>query len=87
MTWREQAACRDADMNIFFVNGHSTARGRALEAGAKRICAGCPVRANCLQSALDLTDAGECVVGIWGGFKFDKRGHVSPEARSQPAVG
>jgi WhiB family redox-sensing transcriptional regulator len=56
--WREEAACRGTDLTVFFP-------GRGESAGpARRVCAGCPVRHECLEFALR---HGE-VHGIWGGL-------------------
>jgi WhiB family transcriptional regulator, redox-sensing transcriptional regulator len=65
--WRAAAACRSADPQLFFPEGTS---GRALResASAKLICGLCPVRASCLDWALD-----HATVGIWGGFTADER--------------
>jgi WhiB family redox-sensing transcriptional regulator len=56
--WREEAACRGADLSLFFLS-----RGESAEP-AQRLCAGCPVRQPCLEFALG---HGE-VHGIWGGL-------------------
>lgn len=55
--WRKHGACRGADPEIFFPS-----RGEAT-AEAKEICAGCPVRGECLDFALDIGEK----FGIWGG--------------------
>jgi len=49
-SWRSAAACRSADPELFFPLSES---GKSLEriAEAKAICAGCPVRRQCLQFA------------------------------------
>ena len=79
--WRELAACRDADPELFFPIG---AAGRALRQvdEAKQVCAGCPVRAQCLTWALDkrVTD------GVWGGTTEDERrsGGKSPRWAGPP---
>ncbi|MEA2702128.1 MAG: WhiB family transcriptional regulator, redox-sensing transcriptional regulator [Actinomycetota bacterium] len=57
-TWRSRGNCHGADVNLFFPDAGDVAG----EAAAKAICAGCPVRAICLDFALDGDD-----VGIWGG--------------------
>ena len=44
--WTVDAACADADPAVFFID-----HGRPA-APAKAICAGCPVRAECLDFAL-----------------------------------
>jgi WhiB family transcriptional regulator, redox-sensing transcriptional regulator len=53
--WDILAACRDEDPELFFPVG---TRGPALqqEAEAKAVCARCPVRARCLQDALEIGD-------------------------------
>jgi WhiB family transcriptional regulator, redox-sensing transcriptional regulator len=66
--WRDEAACRDADTDLFFPIGPSGPALRQLEE-AKRMCRTCPVRARCLAWALDhgVTD------GVWGGATEDER--------------
>ena len=56
--WRERAACRGADLGLFFPG-----RGESAEPG-RRVCARCPVREPCLEFALrhGITH------GIWGGL-------------------
>jgi len=68
MDWRRRAACRNADPELFFPEG---AAGPALRAinQAKRVCGACPVRARCLDWALDHGAA----FGIWGGRTEDER--------------
>ena len=64
--WRDKAACRSADPNLFF----PPERGGKAQAGkAKAICAGCPVRKDCLEFALDTSQE----YGIWGGYDEDER--------------
>ncbi|MQY07755.1 WhiB family transcriptional regulator [Actinomadura macrotermitis] len=58
-SWHPGARCRDADPELFFAK----AAERAAIASAKRICAGCPVREQCLSQALE----DESLEGIWGG--------------------
>ena len=71
--WRLLAACRDADPELFFPVSLS---GPALEqiAQAKAICAGCPVRRQCLDFALDIRQDH----GVWGGMTEQER-HPRPE--------
>jgi len=56
--WREQAACRGTNPDVFFPE-----RGESSKA-AKAICAACPVTGECLDYALThaIHD------GIWGGL-------------------
>ena len=61
--WRELAACRGADLNLFFPT-----RGGSAEP-ARQVCAACPVRQPCLDYAVSnaITD------GIWGGLTERER--------------
>jgi WhiB family redox-sensing transcriptional regulator len=66
--WRDHAACRWEDPELFFPVGTS---GPALLqiAEAKRVCARCPVIEQCLAWALDSGQDD----GIWGGMSEDER--------------
>ena len=66
--WRDQAACRDADPELFFPDDN-TRSARAQVKTAKLICRGCPVTATCLNWAL----ARGQEAGIWGGLTEDER--------------
>ena len=56
--WRVHGACRDHPTVLFFP-------GRGEDAGpAQEICAGCPVRDECLEWALTLPER----FGVWGGM-------------------
>jgi WhiB family redox-sensing transcriptional regulator len=61
--WGDRAACRGADLSVFF-----PARGESA-GPARQVCAGCPVRQQCLEFALG---HGE-VHGIWGGLTVRDR--------------
>ncbi|MFJ9536151.1 WhiB family transcriptional regulator [Streptomyces sp. NPDC101225] len=60
--WREHAACRSEDPDLFFPIGTSGPSLMQTEQ-AKAVCKRCPVREECLRWALDTA---ECV-GVWGG--------------------
>ena len=61
--WAERAACRYADPETFFPEkGGSTKE-------AKRICAMCEVREECLSYALEHDER----FGVWGGFSERER--------------
>jgi len=66
--WRSAAACLSADPELFFPLSDS---GKSAEqaARAKAICAGCPVRADCLAFAVRTAQAD----GIWGGMTAGER--------------
>ena len=65
--WRDYAACRDVDPDLFFPLGTSGASLPQIEE-AKQICRTCPVCAPCLRWALKNGDA-----GVWGGTTEDER--------------
>jgi WhiB family redox-sensing transcriptional regulator len=50
--WRESAACRDADPELFFPVSEIGPGARQV-AEAKAVCARCPVRDRCLDYAVD----------------------------------
>ena len=61
--WRELAACRGTDLEVFFP-------GRGETAGpARQVCAGCPVRQACLDYAI----TNQITHGIWGGLTERER--------------
>jgi WhiB family redox-sensing transcriptional regulator len=66
--WREEAACRPADPELFFPIG-SVGQAKAEILRAKAVCAACPVRRPCLTYAL--TTGQE--FGIWGGRDENER--------------
>ena len=66
--WRDDAACRDADPDLFFPGGDASS-ALAQVKSAKLICRGCPVRITCLSWALDSGRQH----GIWGGLTEDER--------------
>jgi WhiB family transcriptional regulator, redox-sensing transcriptional regulator len=61
--WRDQAACRGADLGLFFPE-----RGESAEP-ARQICARCPAREPCLDYAV----SNRIVHGIWGGLSERER--------------
>jgi WhiB family transcriptional regulator, redox-sensing transcriptional regulator len=68
--WRSAAACRSADPELFFpISDSGPSLVQAAE--AKAICAGCPVRRQCLAFALRTRQ----VHGIWGG-RTERERHV-----------
>lgn len=66
--WRELAACRDTDADMFFPIG-STGPAVAQIDKAVAICGGCSVREACLQYALETHQE----AGVWGGYAEDDR--------------
>ncbi|MFE6486965.1 WhiB family transcriptional regulator [Streptomyces sp. NPDC057757] len=66
--WRESAACRSVDPDLFFPIG-STGPALFQINGAKAVCQGCPVREQCLEWALETGQS----VGVWGGTSENER--------------
>lgn len=81
MDWRHQAACRDADPEVFFPVGTTGPALAQIEA-AKAICATCSVKGTCLEWALETgQDA-----GVWGGLTEEERRAIRRSARQRVAV-
>lgn len=66
-SWQAEAACSGMPTDDFFPVG-STEPALEQIAAAKAICATCPVRAQCLDYALDTGQQ----YGIWGGLSEDE---------------
>jgi len=66
--WRAAGACRSADPELFFPIAQGSAADRQIST-ALRVCAGCPVRQQCLDFAMQSGEAH----GIWGGTTADER--------------
>lgn len=66
--WRNSAACRTEDPDLFFPIGTS---GPALmqTEQAKAVCRRCPVREQCLEWALETGQS----IGVWGGTGEEER--------------
>jgi WhiB family redox-sensing transcriptional regulator len=60
--WSRQARCNEARPDELFVRG-------AAQNRAKQMCAGCPVRTECLAEALD----NQVEWGVWGGMTERER--------------
>lgn len=75
--WRDRAACRDEDPELFFPIGDGVAAQDQV-GRAKAVCARCPVRQQCLQFALSTgQDA-----GIWGGLTAEERRDLRRSGRA-----
>lgn len=69
--WRDRALCTEVDPEMFFPEKG----GSAL--AAKRICAKCEVREDCLLWALEHDER----QGIWGGKTRPERARMRPKGR------
>jgi len=70
--WRELAACREVDPELFYPVGPTGRNAPALERmvqRAKAVCARCRVIEQCLRWALDHGEEH----GIWGGMTEEER--------------
>jgi WhiB family transcriptional regulator, redox-sensing transcriptional regulator len=70
--WSDRAICVGEDPNLFFPSYGDPG------IGARRVCAGCPVRLDCIEYAVDADE-----FGIWGGLDQEQRRnllHERPES-------
>jgi WhiB family redox-sensing transcriptional regulator len=77
--WAERALCAQADPDAWFPDkGY-----REPTQLAKRICARCPVRAQCLDYALSGADTwGGIATGIWGGTTPQERDQLRHQRKA-----
>lgn len=74
MAWQDHAACLGCDPDVFFPEAGEDS------AAAKAVCAGCPVREECLEYAIATGQA----YGMWGGVAQTPRRKMI-KARAQTA--
>src|ERR1039458_1333179 len=68
--WKDYAACRGRDVNLFFGPDDEAEQARERrETEAKSVCVGRPVRAACLPHAIGYGER----YGIFGGTTEDER--------------
>jgi WhiB family redox-sensing transcriptional regulator len=79
--WIERSRCIGEDPELFFPVG-STGSALAQTAKAIEICAGCPVRAECLEWALETCQD----AGVWGGLGEEERREIRRARRRAAAV-
>ena len=70
LTWQDAALCLQVDPEIFFPEKGGSTRA------AKRVCAACTARPECLEFALE-TDQPH---GIWGGMSEPERRRLRRQA-------
>jgi WhiB family redox-sensing transcriptional regulator len=70
LSWQADALCAQTDPEAFFPEKGGSTRD------AKRICAGCDVKAQCLEYAL----ANDERFGIWGGLSERERRKLKKRA-------
>lgn len=62
-SWKDAAACRGMGTAAFFSRRTSTAGKAAVD-----VCRKCPVRQECLDTALEAESECSLRIGIWGGL-------------------
>jgi WhiB family redox-sensing transcriptional regulator len=70
-SWRLDALCAETDPEAFFPEKGGSTRD------AKRVCTGCAVRVECLESALSNDER----FGIWGGLSERERRRLRLQRR------
>lgn len=78
MSWRDQAACRDVDPELFF----PPVGDKYMAEDAREVCAGCSVAEECLEAAL----TAPLPAGIWAGLNLHERKILHAERRRQRSV-
>lgn len=72
--WRERAACRGVEPEVFYPVGAGPLVRDAV-AEAKRVCAGCPVRELCLADSMASEDPA-LRWGVTGGLSAPERAEL-----------
>jgi WhiB family transcriptional regulator, redox-sensing transcriptional regulator len=80
--WRAQAACLTLDPALFFPDRLAYLKKDPSVATAKAACLRCPVREECLRTAME---SGENV-GIWGGLAPGERVNLHRRQRRADAA-
>lgn len=70
--WTADSVCREVDPDLWFPEKGQNA------VWAKRICAGCPVTAECLEAALARDER----FGVWGGLTERERDQLRDGRRT-----
>lgn len=76
--WMERAACHDIG-DMFYVEAHEES---SLALAAKRVCASCPVRVECLSYALQHKER----YGIWGGMTATERQRMHRQESNSTSI-
>ena len=72
--WRDDAACRDVEPELFFPGRHDDPHA------AKKICATCPSLIPCLDLAMSDPE----IKGIWGGTNLAERKAIRRDRGKRP---
>jgi WhiB family redox-sensing transcriptional regulator len=79
VVWQDLASCAEASGDYWYPEKDGVTREAKT---AKRICAACPVRPQCLEFALDhmTTTYGAGMYGIWAGTTVNQRKQMLRQA-------
>lgn len=73
LAWQLKSACRGVNTNLFYLDDNMRGPEKAERvAAAKRICAGCPVKTECLDYAMTNKE----IYGVWGGTSEEERARM-----------
>jgi WhiB family redox-sensing transcriptional regulator len=78
--WMHAAACRDDDPERWLIDDSEPAEEWSAVLPLKAVCAGCPVRLQCLDYALSFETCDANRWGIWGGLTPRQRSSLAKEA-------
>jgi WhiB family transcriptional regulator, redox-sensing transcriptional regulator len=80
-SWRERAACRGMDTNVFFPEHAHAGTAAQIE----RVCGYCPVRRECLAAEVeyDVEFAPRALFGWYGGIGPRERAGLVKAARER----
>lgn len=70
-TWMHRAVCRGLSSELFYPDD------KCGSEAAKLVCSACPVRAECLEYALELHERW----GVWGGTSEHERRRIAARRR------
>jgi WhiB family redox-sensing transcriptional regulator len=79
VTWRSEAACKAESRDIFFPEG--TGNWQSAYKEAEAICAGCPVKDECLRECME-SERGQAQMGLGtNGNVYGYYGGTTPSQR------
>lgn len=79
--WKNKAACKKEDINIFFPAGSKEDKDKANRK-AKKICEGCEVKEECLERALSKPERH----GTWGGMTEKERSDFLKKQKAKSRI-
>jgi hypothetical protein len=79
--WRSKAACKDMPKNMFFPENCHAEKGYAVP---RKICGTCPVKEQCLATAMKHESGERCRYGMFGGLTPKERYLLDTSLDRQP---